>query len=93
MTYVCQFYFMCGVMECMTGALRGMGASLVALLISVIGVCGVRLGWIFTIFRMEQFHSLDSLYFSYIISWGACISSQVIAFAILYKKEKRRISR
>lgn len=93
MNYVCQFYFMCGVMECMTGALRGMGASVVALLISVIGVCGVRLGWIFTVFRMEQFHSLDSLYFSYIISWGACIAAQVIAFVWRYKKEKELISR
>lgn len=90
MTYVCQFYFMCGMMETLNGTLRGMGASVLALLISVIGVCGVRLVWIFTIFRSERFHSLDSLYFSYDISWLMCILVQIIAVTILYKKRKKQ---
>lgn len=89
MAYLCQFYFLCGIMEVLTGGLRGMGAPLVALVISVVGVCGIRLGWIFTIFRMERFHSLDSLFFSYIISWLACIVVQVIAISRAYKKQKR----
>lgn len=89
MSYLCQFYFLCGVMEVLNGGLRGMGAPLVALVISVVGVCGIRLGWIFTIFRMEQFHSLDSLFFSYIISWLACIAVQAIAIGTVYKKQKR----
>lgn len=91
MTYVCQFYFMCGMMETLNGTLRGMGASVLALLISVIGVCGVRLVWIFTVFRSERFHSLDSLYFSYDISWLMCIIVQIIAVTILYKKQKKLI--
>ena len=89
MTYVCQFYFMCGMMETLNGTLRGMGASVLALLISVIGVCGVRLVWIFTVFRSARFHSLDSLYFSYDISWLMCITVQIIAVTILYKKRKK----
>ena len=89
MSYVCQFYFLCGVMEVFAGALRGMGASLATLLIAVIGVCGVRLGWIFTVFRMEQYHTLDSLYFSYIISWLMCITVQAITTFFVYKKQKR----
>lgn len=89
MGYLCQFYFLCGIMEVFTGGLRGMGAPMVALVISVVGVCGIRLGWIFTIFRMEQFRSLDSLFFSYIISWLACITAQVIAISIVYKKQKK----
>ena len=89
MSYVCQFYFLCGVMEVFAGALRGMGASLATLLIAVIGVCGVRLGWIFTVFRMEQYHTLDSLYFSYIISWLMCITVQAITTVFVYKKQKR----
>ncbi len=89
MSYICLFYFLCGIMEVMTGAIRGMGSSVTTLFISVIGVCGVRLGWIFTIFRIEQFHTLDSLYFSYLISWGTCIIAQIIAFAIVYRKLKK----
>lgn len=91
MTYVCLFYFLCGMMESCNGVLRGMGASIVALLISVLGVCGIRLVWIFTIFRSVQFHSLDSLYFSYDISWLTCLVVQVIAIMILYKKQKKRL--
>lgn len=92
MSYVCQFYFLCGAMEVLNGTLRGMGMSLVALLISVIGVCGVRLGWIFTVFRMERFHSLDSLYFSYIISWIMCIAAQITAVCIGYRRKKKRMT-
>ena len=89
MSYVCRFYFFCGIMESLTGCLRGMGASVAALLTSVIGVCGVRLGWIFTVFRMEQFHTLNSLYFAYVISWFMCIVAQTVAIVIMFKKQKR----
>lgn len=92
MSYVGRFYFLCGAMEVLTGAIRGMGKSLVTMIISIVGICGVRLGWIFTIFRIEQFHTLDSLYFSYIISWIACIIAQIFAFTILYKKFKKNLS-
>ena len=84
---------MCGMMETFNGVLRGMGASLVALLVSVIGVCGVRLVWIFTVFRSPSYHSLNSLYFSYDISWFMCIAAQIIAIAIVYKKQKRILCR
>lgn len=90
MSYVCLFYFLCGIMEVMTGAIRGMGSSITTLFISVIGVCGVRLGWIFTVFRIEKFHTLDSLYISYIISWLACIIAEIIAFTIIYRKYKNK---
>lgn len=92
MSYVCLFYFMCGMMESCNGVLRGMGASIAALLISVLGVCGIRLVWIFTIFRSDRFHSLDSLYFSYDISWLTCILIQFLVIAILYKKQKKRLN-
>ncbi len=91
MTYVCRLYFLCGIMEVLTGAIRGMGKSLVSMLISIFGVCGLRLGWIFTVFRMERYHTLDSLYLTYSISWIACIIAQIIAFAILYKRFKKKI--
>jgi len=92
MKYICRFHFLCGIMDCLTGAIRGMGKSIITMIISIVGICGVRLGWIFTIFRMEQFHTLDSLYFSYIISWIACILAQIVAFVILYKKFKRSLN-
>ncbi len=89
MSYIGLFYFMCGVMEVFTGAVRGMGASLTTLFISVSAVCGIRIMWIFTVFRMEKFHTLDSLYISYILSWIGCILALFVAYNVINKHKKR----
>lgn len=82
-------YCILALMEISTGALRGMGASVTTLVTSVLGVCGIRLGWIFTVFRLPQFHSLECLYFSYPISWILTLAVQFGTFMILYKKALR----
>lgn len=86
MAYICLFYYMCGIYEVLNGAIRGMGHSLITMFISIFGVCGVRLVWIFTIFKIH--HTLDTLYVSYPISWGACIAALIVAFVIVYRKTK-----
>ena len=86
---VCQTYFLCGLMETTTGALRGMGASMVPMVISVLGVCGVRLGWIATIFQLEQFHTPFWLYISYTVSWTFTFVAQLVAFILVYRKRIR----
>ena len=88
-----QFYFLCGLMDVSTGALRGMGASVSPMIISVLGVCGVRIGWIATIFQIPQFHTPQSLYFSYIISWSLTFLIQMFAFAKIYKKHTATLAK
>lgn len=39
--------------EAMSGYLRGFGVSFIPAACSVIGICGVRLTWIFTVFRLS----------------------------------------
>lgn len=93
--YIALPYFLCGLMDVSTGALRGLGASLTPMLISVMGVCGIRIVWIYTIFQIPQFHTPECLYLSYTISWVATFIFQTIAFITIYKKrvrEDRRIS-
>ena len=84
--YIYLPYFLGGLMQVTTGALRGMGASLAPMLISVLGVCGVRLVWILTIFRDPRFHSLESLFISYPISWIFTFIVELIAFVVLYRR-------
>lgn len=91
MSMISTTYVLCGLMDVVTGALRGMGASLVPMLISVLGVCGIRLGWIFTIFRLPQFHSLPGLFLSYPISWAITFAVNLTAFLIIYNKRKRQL--
>ena len=86
MGVVCLCYFLCGLMDTATGALRGMGASITPMVISVMGVCGIRLGWIFTVFQIPQFHTPFWLYASYPVSWLATFAAHFIAFQKLYRK-------
>ena len=90
MGYICLPYFLCGIMDVSTGALRGMGASMIPMIISVLGVCGVRILWIYTIFRIPAFHTPASLYVSYPISWIITFLCQLAAYLYIFKKQARR---
>ncbi len=83
-------YPLCGIMDSLTGAIRGLGGTITPMLISVICVCGIRIGWILTVFQLPDFHNLVSLYFSYPASWLTCIICQIIAISIIYKREKKK---
>lgn len=87
--YLALPYFLCALMEMTTGALRGLGASLTPMLISVMGVCGLRILWIYTIFRIPAYHTPESLYISYPISWIITFLFQMISFIIIFKKRIR----
>lgn len=91
MTYIFLPYALCGVMDVSTGCLRGMGVSLTPMLISVVGVCGIRIGWILTLFRLPQFHTPQSLYISYPISWVLTFAGQMVLFFIIYRRRTRNL--
>ena len=45
--------------EVMSGYLRGFGISLVPAILTTIGVCGTRIGWVYTVFPKDRtFHTL-----------------------------------
>ena len=88
LSIITMTYWICGLMDVSTGALRGIGESFIPMVISVLGVCGIRIGWIYTIFQIPQFHTPQSLYISYPISWGITFLCQVIAFLLVYRKQK-----
>ncbi|MBR2927573.1 MAG: MATE family efflux transporter [Oscillospiraceae bacterium] len=89
LTFVGLPYFVCGLMDVSTGALRGMGASVAPMIISVLGVCGLRIAWIATVFQIPQYHTPQSLYFSYPVSWVVTFAIQMLAFAIVYRRHTR----
>lgn len=66
--FVCCPYFLCGVMDTLVGCLRGMGRSVMPMLVSLTGACLFRIIWIYTVFSMDR--RLDVLYISYPISWA-----------------------
>lgn len=86
MTYVTLPYFICGLQDLGTGALRGLGSSFAPMLISVLGVCGIRIGWIYTVFAIPKYHNLPGLYIAYPLSWLATYICLFIVFQIVYRK-------
>ena len=60
-------YFTCGLMDVFSGSIRGMGYSVMPMLVSLTGACLFRIIWIFTVFQWS--HTLFTLYISYPISW------------------------
>ncbi len=82
-------YLICGLNDVTTGAVRGMGSSISTMLNSVIGICGVRLLWLFTVF--QAFHTPQVLFMSYPISWGLTFISGFIIFLVVYNKTKKQI--
>ena len=88
--YICLPYFICGLLEVTTGALRGLGSSFIPMLISVLGVCGMRIVWIYTIFQIPEFHTPECLYASYPISWVITFLIQLAAFLIVFRKQARQ---
>lgn len=76
--YTTVTYFLCGIMDLIPGALRGMGRSAVPMLLSVIGTVGTRIIWIYLIF--PAYRSLAVLFISYPVSWLATIIMQAACF-------------
>ena len=89
MSYICRTYFFCGMMDVMVGLLRGLGRSVLPTVVSMIGACGLRLLWIFTIFRIPAYHNPGMLYFSYPMSWTITFLVHLLCFGILYKKLRK----
>lgn len=81
-------YFMCGIMETITGTIRGMGSSITTMVISVIGVCAIRIVWIYTVFAAIP--TPQCLFLSYPVTWVVTIIAEIVAFAVIYKKKKQQ---
>lgn len=91
LAYISLPYFLCGLMDVMTGMIRGMGSSVAPMLICVIGVCGMRIAWISTVFRLSKYHSPKCLYLSYPISWLITFFAQLLVFIYIYYRRKKEM--
>ncbi len=84
MMYICLPYFILGMMDVTTGVLRGLGSSFAPMIISVLGVCGFRIGWIYTVFAADP--TPGTLFISYPVSWAITFACQLMAFILIYRR-------
>lgn len=88
LSIICTTYCLCGMMDVMVGSLRGMGYSVMPMLVSLTGACLFRIVWIYTVF--QKWHTLECLYWSYPISWALTFLAHVICFVIVYRKIQKK---
>lgn len=85
---VVRFYALCGMMDVMVGLIRGLGYSVMPMIVSLIGACALRLVYIQTIFKLPEFHTMEMLYYTYPVSWFLTFATHVICFLIVKRKYK-----
>lgn len=84
MAIICRCYFLCGLMDVLVGALRGIGYSFIPMVFSLAGSCGMRLLWIFTVFAHAR--TITVLYLCYPIGWVVTILALFPFFWYAYRK-------
>ena len=80
-------YFLCGIMDTLVGCIRGIGYSVLPMLVSLSGACLFRIIWIYTVFKSNR--TLDTLYISYPISWMLTALVHLGCFLFLYTRLKK----
>ena len=88
--YICSLYALCGMMDVMVGMLRGLGYSVMPMIVSLLGACALRLIWLATLFQMEQFHTVQMIYITYPVSWTITLLTHIICFIIVRRKLGRQ---
>ena len=84
--YIFFAYIFSFAQDVFSGYLRGFGVSFIPALCSVVCICGVRLFWIFTVFKRSP--SFDTVMQVYPLSLG--LTALVIGMSLLVLKPSRR---
>lgn len=84
LSYIATLYFICGIMDTMVGTIRGLGYSILPMIVSLTGACAFRVIWIYTVFQWNR--TLDTLYISYPVSWTLTATAHFICFLLIWKK-------
>ena len=97
MGYLSLPYLLCGIMDVFVGNLRGLGYVVTPMIVSLGGACIFRLAWIATLFQIPRFHTVQTIYLSYPISW--VLTFVVLIFCYMWafrqtvlRRNRRKIS-
>ena len=85
MFYILPLYCLCGLMDVAVGTLRGIGYSVMPMLVSLTGACLFRVVWILTVFAANP--TLDVLYVSYPISWALTFGVHMLCYAFIARRK------
>ena len=90
--YISMIYALCGIMDVMVGALRGIGYSIMPMIVSIVGVCVLRLIWLATVFQITEFHKIETVYLSYPVTWILTSLVYIVFFVWIRIRSARKKS-
>ena len=82
-------HWICGLMETLVGGLRGLGSSVMPMIVSLIGSCLLRIVWVYTVFAYSP--TIETLFWSYPVSWTLTAMMHLICFIILFRSKKKSL--
>jgi len=89
MAWLLPLYCLCGLMDVMVGTLRGVGYSVMPMIVSLTGACLFRVVWVLTVFAANP--TLDILYLSYPISWALTFGVHMLCYVFIARKKLRAL--
>lgn len=90
MSLICTVYSLNGMMDVMVGMLRGLGYSVMPMIVSLCGGCGLRLLWIATVFQIPAFHNIRTVYLSYSITWSITLIVHIFCYSVIWNRIKKK---
>ena len=91
-TIICATYALCGIMDVIVGSVRGIGYSVMPMLVSLVGACGVRILTVATIFQIPAFHTIQTVYWAYPVSWSVTFLAHLCCFLWAMRHLKQHYS-
>ena len=82
--YVASLLVFNGILDVFVNSLRGMGSSSLPTILMIIGICGVRLIWIYTMFPIHR--SLQTIYLCFPLSWIITSIVEFLLWILVYRK-------
>ena len=83
---ICTTYFLCGLMEVLSGLMRGMGKPITPMIVSILGSCVLRIVWIVVVCNMIAPGRIELLYLAYPVTWVITCSAHAVCNVKAYKQ-------
>ena len=91
---ICLPYFTCGLMDSTASILRGMNRSVFPMVTTIMGVCGLRVVWVYTVFAgassVDEMRGYALLLISYPITWVLTFIVLIVYFFVVVGKMTRK---
>lgn len=91
-TLLLNTYFICGIMDVLSGILKGLGYAIAPMIMSLTSICGFRIFWRFVMFPLKKFNTPSGLMLCYVFSWSiaAVMFLTLLIFALVKIKKGKK---